>query len=192
MKYLFPIFFLICLWRCQISVAQTKHHTGKRNYPINAKRLSDAEKEILYGQKHYKRTKNISRGKAILPKPSFVQTKPIHDKAIIRNGKKLTGQILSTQGFRICIYNGIQREKALQIKQQIASSNHLVRSYLVYKRPNYKVNIGDYIHKKAAQQDLKRWIVDYPTAFIIPDIVIYKNIAVHTTHRKQYKRRTSK
>ena len=126
---------------------------------------------------------NIMKGSKYKP----IQFKPPpakNGKPIIKNGKMLTGNISSRSGFRVCIYNGSNREEALKLKQSFSSTNAKLSSYVSYNRPNYRIRVGDFESKKTAQQALKKILKTYPSAFIVPDIVTTKNIQVKKTRRK--------
>jgi len=45
----------------------------------------------------------------------------------------------------------------------------MVRAYLTFKAPNYKVRVGDFRTKLDAQRFLIELTADYPNAFIITD-----------------------
>lgn len=162
----------------------------------STKGLSESEKEIM----------SFSKGKKSKLKPKYTKDKkgkwvkvkeveknkfkptpaPMYNP-IVSNGKTLTGNISSRQGFRICIYNGSVREEAFKIKQDFSKSETKLRSYIVYNRPNYKIKVGDYEDKKQATKELKRIIQKYPSSFITPDIVTVKNFEVHSVRGRRRK-----
>lgn len=189
---------------CTISYSQTvtqvkpkakKTSTSKRkSKEKSTKGLSDSEKEIM----------SFSKGKKANQKPKYtkdkngkwlkvkevekIKFKPINApmyNPIVSNGKTLTGNISSRQGFRICIYNGSNREEAFRIKQEFSKTETKLRSYIVYNRPNYKIKVGDYADKKQATKELKKIIQKYPSSFITPDIVTVKNFEVHTARKSR-------
>lgn len=113
-----------------------------------------------------------------IKKPDVVtKATPMH-APIRRNGKQITGNISNVQGFRICIYNGTVREDAFKAKQQFMKADTKTLSYLSYSRPYYRIKVGDFTDKKLAQRMLKKMQTSYPNAFIVPDIVVDKNIEV--------------
>jgi SPOR domain len=135
--------------------------------------------------KHGKGMKNPNIMKGSKDKPIlFKPPPPKNGKPIIKNGKMLTGNISSRSGFRICIYNGTNREEAMKVKQTFSTNNPKLSSYMSYNRPNYRIRVGDFENKKTAQQALKKLLKTYPSAFIAPDIVTTKNIQVKKTQRK--------
>ena len=50
---------------------------------------------------------------------------------IRKNGKMLTGSIYTTPGFRICIYNGSNREEAILAKQDFIKLNKIFQFYKI-------------------------------------------------------------
>lgn len=120
-----------------------------------------------------------------IKKPDVVtKATPMH-APIRRNGKQVTGNISNVQGFRICIYNGTVREDAFKTKRQFMMADAKTLSYLSYSRPYYRIKIGDFTDKKTAQRTLKKMQTAYPNAFIVPDIVVDKNIEVRRISKQR-------
>jgi hypothetical protein len=103
-------------------------------------------------------------------------------RPIYIGNKLVTGEITEVQGFRICVYNGNNRTEALAQKVQFMKKHPGIRSYLGYNTPYYKIKVGDYIDKKVAQNALKSFIKNFPSAFIIPDVVTSKNIMIYKNY----------
>jgi hypothetical protein len=97
---------------------------------------------------------------------------------IRKNGKMLTGSIYTTPGFRICIYNGSNREEAILVKQDFIKLNSNHKNYISCSRPYYKIKVGDFENKKIAAKEYKKISKSYPNAFIVPDIVTVKKIVI--------------
>ncbi|MFM2387118.1 MAG: hypothetical protein RL660_1875 [Bacteroidota bacterium] len=106
------------------------------------------------------------------------EKKPIEGGEIQVGKKKVTGSIIQKDGFRVVIYNGNDRNKALAVKNAFTKANPSHRSYLTYNTPNFKVKVGDFDDKKEATAFMKRIAAAYPSAFLIPDQVTIKNIMV--------------
>jgi SPOR domain len=87
----------------------------------------------------------------------------------------------TANGFRICIYNGNSRQDALATKQRFMKKYTNVHSYMKYSTPSYKITVGEYTDKKIAAKELKKIVVDFKSAFIMPDVVNVKNIIVYQT-----------
>jgi SPOR domain len=97
----------------------------------------------------------------------------------IKVGKKVvTGSIISKDGFRILIYNGNDKTKALQLKNLFARNFPGIHSYMNYVTPNFKIKVGDFEDKKEANNFLKKIGIAFPGAFLVPDVVTVKNILV--------------
>jgi SPOR domain len=97
----------------------------------------------------------------------------------IKVGKKVvTGSIISKDGYRILIYNGNDKTKALQLKNLFARNFPGMHSYMNYVTPNFKIKVGDFEEKKEANNFLKKIGVAFPGAFLVPDLVTVKNILV--------------
>ncbi len=74
-----------------------------------------------------------------------------------------------SEGFRIQIYNGNNREDANRMKSEFYGKFPGMRCYLTYMQPYYKVRIGDYPDQGAAKGDLKKLARYYPSSFLVPD-----------------------
>ncbi len=103
-------------------------------------------------------------------------------RPIYIGNKMVTGEITDVQGFRICVYNGNNRTEALAQKVQFMKKHPGIRSYLGYNTPYYKIKVGDYTDKKVAQNALKTFIKNFPSSFIIPDVVTSKNIMIYKNY----------
>jgi hypothetical protein len=92
--------------------------------------------------------------------------------------RRVTGSITTAKGFRVIIYNGAERAKAMEVKNSFARMFPDTRSYMSYNVPSYKIKVGDFENRKDATNFLKRVSKTYPASFIVPDIVTVKNINV--------------
>lgn len=79
--------------------------------------------------------------------------------------------IYSGKGFRVQIYNGPDRKKALSIKTEFMRRFPGVSSYLVYISPAFRVKIGDYRSRSEAERMLREANAVYKPSMIVPDIV---------------------
>lgn len=148
--------------------AVQKKSTTRKKETSKTKKLSKSDRAL----KNKGKSKEESKVKAIVKQPSVMYS-PIR-----KNGKMLTGSIYSVSGFRICIYSGANREQAIQIKQNYIKTNSTFKNYISYNRPYYRIKVGDFENKKMAARELKKIVVDYPNAFIVPDIVTVKKFVV--------------
>jgi hypothetical protein len=92
--------------------------------------------------------------------------------------KKVTGSIYTAKGYRIMIYNGPDRKKAMEAKNTFSKLFSSYRSYMSYNVPSYKIKVGDFEDRAEAGTLLRQVNKLFPTSFIVPDIVTIKNINV--------------
>ncbi len=167
---LFWILLLICAEHisAQSTLTGTKKKSKETRSQIGTKKKSKYGK---FGKQHIK-DKEGKKVNALVKKPALKYG------AIRKNGKKLTGSIYSVSGFRICIYSGANRAQAIQIKQDYIKTNSTFKNYISYNRPYYRIKVGDFENKKIAAKELKKIVLTYPNAFIVPDIVTVKRFVV--------------
>ena len=83
--------------------------------------------------------------------------------------------IYAGKGFRVQIYNGNDREKAIKVKTEFMRLYPGMRTYLTYASPYFKVRVGDYRNRSDAVGMLKEANSMYPSpCMIVPD-----DITVH-------------
>lgn len=95
-----------------------------------------------------------------------------------KSKKTVTGSIVTKKGYRIVIYTGGSRQKAIGAKQRFMRRYSSVRSYMTYNRPSYKIRVGNFSSKSQAYSFLRKIKGSFPSAFVAPDIVTVKNIRV--------------
>lgn len=151
------------------STSANKHVKGKRGKRTKAVKLHNpsAMKGIEYKPLEFKKAAQHKKG-----------------GAIVHHGKKVVGNIRSVAGFRICVYQGIDRKQALEIKRSFLLGEEKLNSYISYHRPNYHIRVGDFETKKDAERFLKRLQKKYPGCYVAPDIVTVKNLQVKKARRK--------
>ena len=99
------------------------------------------------------------------PVHPFVQPATHKDSRIIYSGK----------GFRVQIYNGYDREKAIKVKTEFMRQYPGMRTYLTYASPHFRVKVGDYRNLSDAVGMLKEANAMYDTpCMIVPD-----EVAIH-------------
>lgn len=74
-------------------------------------------------------------------------------------------------GYRIQVYFGQQRSKAMEIKSDFELRYGGIPVYLTYKQPNFKVRAGDFKTKLEASKYLNDIKSSYAVAFIVKDDV---------------------
>lgn len=75
----------------------------------------------------------------------------------------------TVQGFRILVYTGSSSEESQRIRQQVYTFDYQLNVYTQYKQPSFRVKVGDFPDRVAANymlNDLKR---SFPNAMIVPD-----------------------
>ena len=101
------------------------------------------------------------------PLPSTVKghaagwTPPVRNVRVIYSGK----------GFRVQIYNGTDRGKALAIKSEFMRNNPGVRTYLTFTPPCFRVKVGNYRNRSDAVGMLREANSTYNPSMIVPDII---------------------
>lgn len=96
------------------------------------------------------------------------------------DGKKtVTGSIYTQKGFRVVIFNGSDRIKALQAKNNFSRAFPGTPSYMSYNVPSYKIKVGNFEDRNEANKFMKKLNAAFPSCFIVPDIVTIKNINVN-------------
>lgn len=84
------------------------------------------------------------------------------EKPNVRNGK--------ARGYRIQIYNGIDRNRAASIQQLFISTHPGVSAYLNYNQPHFRVRVGDFLSRSEAFP-LYLSLTKLYTCMIVPAIV---------------------
>jgi hypothetical protein len=87
---------------------------------------------------------------------------PVHRKA---------RAVYSGKGFRVQIYNGPDRKRALEIKTEFMRSYPGMRTYLTYVSPCFRVKVGDYRSRNEALGMLREANSIYSPCMIVPDII---------------------
>jgi hypothetical protein len=85
--------------------------------------------------------------------------------------RKSSGAIYSGKGYRVQIYNGNDRAKAINIKATFMRQFPGVRTYLTYISPCFRVKVGDYRNRSDAEGMLKEANAMYSPSMIVPDII---------------------
>lgn len=105
---------------------------------------------------------------------------PVYRPIVSHDGKKtVTGSIYTQKGFRVVIYNGADRAKALEAKNSFSRAFPGVPSYMSYNVPSYKIKVGNFDDRGDASKFMRRVSAAFPSCFIVPDIVTIKNINVN-------------
>lgn len=74
-----------------------------------------------------------------------------------------------SDGFRIKIYFGSDRVKAMEVKSKFLGKFNDYGAYDEYQQPNFVILVGDFKTKPEAYGFLKEIQADFPNAFIVKD-----------------------
>ena len=98
---------------------------------------------------------------------------------VLREYIKINQQKNGIPAYWIRIYSGSghdAREKAYQSKAKFLSKYEGIKDKVVYNDPNFKVYIGGYRVKSEALRLLKTVQIDFPSAFIVYDIIDFPDL----------------
>jgi hypothetical protein len=101
------------------------------------------------------------------PKPTINNT-TIGLSGLVHHDVKM---IYTGPGFRVQIYNGSSRDKAVQVKAEFMRRFPGVHTYLSYISPNFRVKVGDYRSRTDAEGMLREANSIYSPSMIVPDVV---------------------
>ncbi len=79
--------------------------------------------------------------------------------------------IYSGKGFRVQIYNGPDRGKAMDIKKEFMREHPAVRTYFSYMSPCFRVKVGDFRNRSDAAGMLREVRETYVPSMIVPDVI---------------------
>lgn len=74
------------------------------------------------------------------------------------------------RGYRIQIYNGIDRNKATAIQSDFIKSHPGVSAYLIYNQPHFRVRVGNFRTRNEASELYEALRKQY-TCMIVPTII---------------------
>ena len=75
-------------------------------------------------------------------------------------------------GYRIQIFSdsgGDSKENAMKAKAKFLKRYSNINAYIIFDTPNYKVEIGNFIHKLEAQRILHQIKKDYPGSYVVSE-----------------------
>lgn len=78
-------------------------------------------------------------------------------------------QIKYAQGYRVLAYSGTDRNAMNEVKQKVYKLFPDIEIYPVFKQPEYRVTVGDFIDKLEAYEYLLKVLPQVPEAIIIQD-----------------------
>lgn len=89
---------------------------------------------------------------------------------VVHPGRR-SGMITSGRGFRVQIYSGSDRNIATQRKIDFLRRFPGTRTYLSYIAPTFRVKVGDYRDRKAAQAMYQQVSRLYNPCMVVNDII---------------------
>jgi len=108
------------------------------------------------------------------PKPIEVAPKPIVKDSYVGTSGLVHHDVKTVytgRGFRVQIYNGPSREKAIAAKTEFMRRYPGVRTYLIYVAPGFRVKIGDFRSRSDAEGMLREANSMFTPSMIVPDEV---------------------
>lgn len=107
------------------------------------------------------------------PLPPPAMPPPVATGAITVAPHREGKQVYAGKGYRVQIYNGADRNKAVAAKTEFMRHYPGVHTYMIYSQPNFKVKVGDYRNRSDAEGMLRDANAMYTSpCMIVPDDVI--------------------
>lgn len=78
------------------------------------------------------------------------------------------------QGYRIQIYSGNNRDEANKARNRSYALYPDITPHIVYNQPTFRVKVGDFVDRLAAQNVYAGLIAEFPNAIVIQDKVEIK------------------
>lgn len=76
------------------------------------------------------------------------------------------------EGYKIQLYSGRSRMDAVKVKSSFHSKfGESESADIVYQQPNFKIRVGNYRNRLAANKWLQIYKIDFPSSFIVKDII---------------------
>lgn len=90
----------------------------------------------------------------------------------------------SMSGFRLQLFFGSGEKahaQAVKIKTEFLTSNPGVKTYLLFKSPDFIVRVGNFRTKSEALKMQKALLFQYPNAFIVADDIAFPELLNNST-----------
>ncbi len=107
------------------------------------------------------------KGKVVVIKDPQIDSLIAKRLALSRAGS--TGITVTSLGFRVQIFSGLEREQAYAEQTKFKALYPTVGSYISYTQPYYRVRVGDFRTKLEAQKFLTELRKQYPSLFIFAE-----------------------
>lgn len=107
-------------------------------------------------------------------KTEAAASKPVPPNAFIGPGGLIHRDqkvVYTGAGFRVQIYYGSDRAKAMSIKAEFMRHNPGVQTYITYSSPSFRVRVGNYRTRQEAMGMLREANSLFAPSMIVPDVV---------------------
>jgi len=121
--------------------------------------LADARLEALF------RKPNSTHNSSILEEG--IATTTTENKTVRKHGV-----IRSARGYRIQIYNGNDRNKAIKLKIECIRRFPKLETYMTYIQPQFRVKVGNFTTRGEAQKFVQQMSALFSPIMIVPDFIV--------------------
>lgn len=87
--------------------------------------------------------------------------------------KVVKPHLVSDDGYRLQVIKTRDRLKAIRVKGEMLQRLQHNKVYLVYKRPYFRVRVGNFITKKEADKFKRKHLSDINPVYAVKDKVVY-------------------
>lgn len=109
-----------------------------------------------------------TRGKVQVVAPSLFDTL-LAKRAMLNKGRIAGSGFISSYGYRVQIYSGSNRSAAFNAQAKFNIEYPEMRTYIVYREPNFKVRAGDFRTRIEAERMKEQLKPFFPAMFIISE-----------------------
>ena len=153
-----------------------KNHTSAKTTPGKGKEVTKvvAKNQLPSAPTHQLAATTLSPKEVAANIPKKPTAAPVHP-FVLPPAHKDGRIIYSGKGFRVQIYNGSDRDKAIKVKKEFMRQYPGMRTYLIYLAPCFRVKVGDYRNRSDAVGMLKEANSMYnsPCMIVPDDVTIY-------------------
>lgn len=121
--------------------------------------LADARLEALF------RKPNSTHNSSMLEEG--IATATTENKTVRKHGV-----IRSARGYRIQIYNGNDRNKAIKLKIECIRRFPKLETYMTYIQPQFRVKVGNFTSRGEAQKFVQQMSSLFSPIMIVPDFIV--------------------
>lgn len=150
MKQLIILLFAFCSFCSKISFAQEQQDSA------GVVILADARLDLLT------RKPSGTKNNYSFEPGTATDTRPEHKSGVIK----------SARGFRIQIYNGNDRNKAIKLKIDCIRRFPKLETYMTYIQPQFRVKAGNFPTRAEAQRYVQQMSSVFSPIMIVPDIIV--------------------